>query len=560
MKIKLVPVVGFLAVLVALTCSAPMSVSAEEVGITSSQEIVESDESSYIETNTEEQMQTEAIVETPYGYYETLRVIGEVDGSNVEVMLKLVNELRVQNGEQPLVLDTELTRKAMIRAEEISVDFNHTRPGGGYSVVYPMMYGSENIGCGYSDVYSSFQGAKSSPGHFVNMIKPYWKSVGFGQFNNCWVMIFNGVSQGTIPSVEYLRSFTSMNKVASINIDPNVCPPLEIFDNYVRNETVDMSQTRQMKFYLHPAQSGTNCYWVSTLVDPSCVIWSSSNKSVASVDANGVVTGLTSGTSTITGTLNEKYTINCVYTVTSNGTPVRQMNGLSLTPSPISLEINKTSQLTATKLPVNCVNSDSISYTSLDPTVATVDSNGKVTAIKQGSTTITAKCGSYSSQTNVNVLSANFGVSYRTHVQNVGWQDYVRDGLMSGTEARSLRLEGINIKTDPTVSGGITYRTHVQNIGWQGWKSNDQMSGTEGMSYRLEGIEIKLTGDLATKYDVYYRVHTQNIGWMGWAKNGESSGSAGFSYRLEGIQIQLVAKGDPAPGSTVKPFVENKIE
>lgn len=256
--------------------------------------------------------------------------------------------------------------------------------------------------------------------------------------------------------------------------------------------------------------------------------------------------------------LNEKYTINCVYTVTNNGTPIQSMNGLSLTPSPISLEINKTTQLMATKLPLNCVNSDSITYTSLDTSVATVDTNGKVTAIKSGSTTITAKCGSYSAQSNISVLSANFGVRYRTHIQDVGWQTYIGDGFMSGTEGRSLRLEGINIKTDPTVSGGITYRTHVQNIGWQEWKSNDQMSGTEGESYRLEGIEIKLTGDLAAKYDVYYRVHTQNIGWMGWAKNGEPSGSAGFSYRLEGIQIQLVAKGAPAPGSTVKPFVENK--
>lgn len=546
MKNKLVPVLGFLAVLVALTCSTPMSVSAEELAISSCDNITLSGDSINNDS-----------MQTDYAY-STVRVIGSVDGPNVEKMLELVNAERAKYGVEPLTLDKKLTEAAMIRAEELSVSFNHTRPGGSYDKSLPAQYSGENIGCGGEDVNSMFEAFVESPMHHIGMLQKFFTSVGFGQFDTCWVMVFKVAPATEVPTSAYLNSLTVNNKAVDIIIDPLVCPPLEIFSNYMQNKKIDMSQTNQMNFLLTPAEAGPLGSWVSTLVDPSTIVWNSSNRSVASVNTNGVVTGLTSGTSTITGTLNGQYTINCVYTVTNNGTPVQQMDGLSLTPSPISLEINKTSQLTATKLPVNCVNSDSITYTSLDPTVATVDSNGKVTAIKQGYTTITAKCGSYSAQTNVSVLSANFGVSYRTHVQNVGWQDYVRDGLMSGTEARSLRLEGINIKTDPTVSGGITYRTHVQNIGWQGWKSNDQMSGTEGMSYRLEGIEIKLTGDLATEYDVYYRVHTQNIGWMGWAKNGESSGSAGFSYRIEGIQIQLVAKGSPAPGSTVKPFVENK--
>lgn len=147
-------------------------------------------------------------------------------------------------------------------------------------------------------------------------------------------------------------------------------------------------------------------------------------------------------------------------------------------------------------------------------------------------------------------------IQYRTHVQNVGWQDYVADGAMSGTSGRSLRLEGINIRlgSQSGLSGGVQYRTHVQNIGWQGWKSNGAMSGTSGRALRLEAIQIQLTGDVATKYDVYYRVHCQNFGWMGWAKNGESAGSAGYAYRLEGIEIRLVPKGGSAPGSTSGAF------
>ena len=124
---------------------------------------------------------------------------------------------------------------------------------------------------------------------------------------------------------------------------------------------------------------------------------------------------------------------------------------------------------------------------------------------------------------------------------------------MSGTTGRSLRLEGINISlSDLPCAGGIQYRTHVQRIGWQGWRADGQMAGTSGMSRRLEAIEVRLTGELASRYDVYYRVHCQKFGWMGWAKNGARSGSAGYSRRLEGIQVVLVRKGQPAPGATYR--------
>ena len=152
------------------------------------------------------------------------------------------------------------------------------------------------------------------------------------------------------------------------------------------------------------------------------------------------------------------------------------------------------------------------------------------------------------------VANTNPSVTYQTHVQDYGWQEWKNDGEMSGTSGQSKRLEGINIKLQ-NLSGSVEYQTHVQDIGWQGWKSNGAMAGTSGQSKRLEAIKIKLSGDAANKYDIYYRVHAQDYGWLGWAKNGESAGSEGYSKRLEGIEIKLVKKGEAAPGSTSRPFV-----
>ncbi|MCI6676236.1 MAG: endo-alpha-N-acetylgalactosaminidase family protein [Clostridiales bacterium] len=150
-------------------------------------------------------------------------------------------------------------------------------------------------------------------------------------------------------------------------------------------------------------------------------------------------------------------------------------------------------------------------------------------------------------------------ISYRTHVQNVGWQPYVFDGEMSGTKGKGLRLEGIQIRLENnTIGGSVEYRTHVQNEGWQSYVADGAMAGTSGKGLRLEAIQVRLAGAISEKYDVYYRTHVQDLGWLGWAVNDGKSGTAGLSKRLEGIEIRLVEKGQKAPGSTDNAYVTNK--
>lgn len=134
-------------------------------------------------------------------------------------------------------------------------------------------------------------------------------------------------------------------------------------------------------------------------------------------------------------------------------------------------------------------------------------------------------------------------VSYRTHIQGNGWQEFVKNGAMSGTSGQARRLEGIEIKLDMGAKLGIQYTVHCQTYGWLPWSSDGQMNGTTGESKRLEAVKIQLTGEEKGKYDVYYRVHAQTYGWLNWAKNGEAAGSTGYGKRLEGIQIVIVQKG-----------------
>jgi beta-N-acetylglucosaminidase/uncharacterized protein YjdB len=158
--------------------------------------------------------------------------------------------------------------------------------------------------------------------------------------------------------------------------------------------------------------------------------------------------------------------------------------------------------------------------------------------------------------TSSSVAVANPSVVYTTHVQNIGWQDLVSDGVTAGTSGKALRLEGIKISLkDTPYSGGISYKTHVQDYGWLENVADGALSGTTGKSKRLEAIQINLTGEMAQYYDIYYRVHAENYGWLDWAKNGTSAGTAGLAKRLEAIEIVLVAKGGAAPGATNRPLV-----
>ena len=135
-------------------------------------------------------------------------------------------------------------------------------------------------------------------------------------------------------------------------------------------------------------------------------------------------------------------------------------------------------------------------------------------------------------------------VSYRTHVQSIGWQGVVTNGTMSGTSGKAKRLEGIEISVAGNSNLGIQYTTHCQSYGWLPWSANGEMNGTEGEAKRLEAIKVQLTGADKDKYNVYYRVHAQSYGWLAWAANGAPAGTAGLSKRLEAIQIVIVKKGE----------------
>lgn len=173
----------------------------------------------------------------------------------------------------------------------------------------------------------------------------------------------------------------------------------------------------------------------------------------------------------------------------------------------------------------------------------------QVSVLPKGNTSINTSGSSYR-------VPAEPILRYQTHVQSVGWQQWVGENSIAGTNGRALQLEAIRVDlNDFPVSGDIEYRTHIQSKGWSSYTSGGNISGTVGNRKRLEAIEVRLTGELSKQYDVYYRSHVQSKGWLGWVRNGMSSGSEELGYRMEAVQIKIVPKGQGEPVNAKDGFV-----
>lgn len=133
------------------------------------------------------------------------------------------------------------------------------------------------------------------------------------------------------------------------------------------------------------------------------ITWNSNNTSIATVNENGEVKALKEGTVKITS----KSTNGKEDSIELNiKNPEIKISNIILNETNISMNIGDTKQITITIEPNNATNK-TITWTSLNENIATVE-NGKVTAITEGTTDITATSeNGITSTCKVNVINPN---------------------------------------------------------------------------------------------------------------------------------------------------------
>jgi uncharacterized protein YjdB len=132
------------------------------------------------------------------------------------------------------------------------------------------------------------------------------------------------------------------------------------------------------------------------------VAWSSSNPAVAQINADGTITGLTVGSTSIHAIIDSKIGTLPILVVSSTATTI------GVLPATAVVSLGKTAQLTAEVHDQggNLVSSVSPAWASSNQSVATVSSNGLVTAVGLGTADISATTGGLSAHAALTVISA----------------------------------------------------------------------------------------------------------------------------------------------------------
>lgn len=182
-------------------------------------------------------------------------------------------------------------------------------------------------------------------------------------------------------------SVTIAGKTASCVVTVYEIPLVNIALNY---ENLELVKKQEVQL--------TVTYSPSDTTDSKLIEWTSSNERVAKVDKAGNVKALSAGTSIITAKVGG---ISASCTISVKEVP---LESFVLNKESISLYEGETSEIDIILNPENTTDDIEILWLSSDDKVAEVDELGKIKALKEGNTVITAKIGDLEQQCVVTVL------------------------------------------------------------------------------------------------------------------------------------------------------------
>ncbi|WP_197085478.1 Ig-like domain-containing protein [Cellvibrio sp. pealriver] len=139
------------------------------------------------------------------------------------------------------------------------------------------------------------------------------------------------------------------------------------------------------------------------------VTWSSSNTTIATVDAQGVVTGLKAGNVTITA----KTVANNIVGTANIQVKAKLLTGMAISPANTLIPQNDSLQIQTSFTPADA-SDKSVTWTSSNTAVATVSTTGLVKGVGLGVAEITGRSndGGFSGKTQVEVVASNTTLTY----------------------------------------------------------------------------------------------------------------------------------------------------
>ncbi len=237
----------------------------------------------------------------------------------------------------------------------------------------------------------------------------------------------------------------------------------------------------------------------NTMTCPT-LTWTSNDSSIASVNSSGLVTGIITGTTNVT-TSSGSITSN-VSMITVTEPPI--LTTITVSPASVSINTNTSTQLTTTCKDQNgnTMTCPTLTWTSDNPSIASVNQSGLVTGAAVGMANITTSSGSIKSNSStitvsttpgrIVVTTPSTGILYNvgesrvvrwTHAPGTGANvkiELLKAGVLSKTISSSTPNDDAFAWIIPVVSTGNDYQVRVTST------TNAQDIGTSG-NFTIQG-------------------------------------------------------------------------
>ncbi len=273
------------------------------------------------------------------------------------------------------------------------------------------------------------------------------------------------------------------------------------------------------------------------------VTWSVADPSVATVDATGRLTAISSGATTVTASADGKQGGSSV-------TVSKKISTITVT-GDASIRVGETTQLTATAYgPTGAVVSTTFTWTTSDPTIATVSSAGLVTGIAGGTANITASAKSASGSIAITVSTTGGGGGggeTEGYGNNLSWPIVFAEGT---------GISGSPVSTDPGVRPGALDATAAAELAGTAFTSPSTPffwsgNATDGTGFYLQNTANTwrpqiVDGSGQPKYDAD----------AAWGDNLIGTGNLSVGHPIR-VEVALSATGMGTLQGYNMPYVAN---
>ena len=243
------------------------------------------------------------------------------------------------------------------------------------------------------------------------------------------------------------------------------------------------------------------------------VAWSSSKEEVATVDSNGLVTAVSVGNVDIIATSEANKDVKQSFTIIIEEGEEGIINPESITINAVdnvtTCQVGQKIELYVTVYPVEA--NQAVTWESSDETIATV-SRGEVTALKEGSVTITAKARGLES------VSASITLTFTPSDDPVVTKDWpnmaytTHSAYMEAENDTPLKVKGVVTNVSPVDENTVTYLIQNGKDGYYVYAQNSTTFPVElGKVYEVGGFKKYYRGLNEIVNVEYFKELDENI-------------------------------------------------